>query len=365
MTQMRAVLNVYLARSYAGTVVVFLLSLSTVIALFDAIELIRKTSKMEVLDFSLVGTLTLLKIPGNILMIAPFAILFAAIFTLSSLARRQELVVMRSAGASLWQLLMPFFVVAFFAGFVLVTIMNPLSATTEMKYQQYEERYLRKEQHIISLLDQGLWLRQGQEDDYILMHAQKVQLPDWVLDDVFVLFFNQDHEFLKRIDAPRARLNGSKWYFEKAILNKRGQLPEALPDFYIPTDLTREEIENSFATPETVSFWAMPAFIRLISSTGLPVTGLQIHFGALLMLPFLCAALVTIAAAVTIRPPRSAGQLKMAVLGILLGFIVFFLTNFLHALGSSTQIPIFLAITAPAMLTFGGGIMALLTLEDQ
>jgi lipopolysaccharide export system permease protein len=364
--RLRPTLYGYLARLYAVNIILFLVGIISVMMLFDALELLRWISKKETADFSMIGYLTLLKMPGNIMTVAPFTVLFAAIFALAMLTRRQEMAVMRASGASLWQLLLPMFAVAFVYGVVLVGVINPLSAATEERYQRHEEKLQRKDQHLISLLNQGMWLQQQQKSgDYLLLHARTVKLPKWDLGDVTVLFFHANHEFIQRLDAPTASFGDRVWIFPNAVRTVAGERPQSVTDEHIPTTLTKQDIEDSFAAPDTVSFWKMPGFIKMLQATGFPVTRLQIHFGALAMLPLLCAALVLIAAAVTIRPARQGGQMRMAAIGIVIGFIVFFLTNFLQALGASEQIPVILAACAPALLTFAGGTIALLVMEDQ
>ena len=48
----------------------------------------------------------------------------------------------------------------------------------------------------------------------------------------------------------------------------------------------------------------------------------------------------------------------------MIGFVVFFMSNFLIALGASHQIPVFLSAWSPALLCLLLGVAALLTLED-
>ena len=217
---------------------------------------------------------------------------------------------------------------------------------------------------MISLLNQGLWLRQGTAAGYVLLHAQKIKLPMWQMDDVVIMSFDQDHKFLERYDGAAGMLADGAWTFGPGVITD-GAVPVSTDSYRVPTDITRAEMEESFAAPDTVSFWALPAYIAMLQATGFPVTSLQIHYGSLLLLPVLCAGLIMIAAAVTIRPPRQGSQMKMVVIGILIGFVVFFMTNFLHALGASGQIPALLAACAPAALTLAGGMMVLLTLEDR
>jgi lipopolysaccharide export system permease protein len=78
----------------------------------------------------------------------------------------------------------------------------------------------------------------------------------------------------------------------------------------------------------------------------------------------LFAAMVLLAAAVSMRPPRSGGALSLFAAGILVGFVIFFMSSFLQALGASHQLPIFLAAWAPALISMLLGLSVMMNLED-
>lgn len=365
MIRTRSILNIYLARQYIVMLVLFILGIVGVMGLFDMLELLRRVGKVGGLDFGLVVFLSSLKMPGNALIIAPFAVLFAAMMTLQQLLKRQELIIMRAAGASIWQVLYPLFVVAFICGVMLVTVLNPIAASTKAQFRQYESQYLKKEQNIIALLNQGLWLRQNAGDGYVLLHADKVTLPNWGVTSVSVLFFGPDHRVRGRLDAPTGRLDDRAWVFETGTMTHMGQVPEVVANYRLPAGLNARELEENFSTPETVSFWEMPAFIEMMQATGFPVAALRVQYAALWLFPLLCVSLIMLAGAVMIRPPRAGGQIWAAALGVMLGFIVFFLTNFLQALGSAGQIPALLAASAPTFITLAAGMMSMFGLEDR
>ncbi len=357
----------YLARLYTAGIAALFLGLIAIMALFDGIEVLRILSKTGNNQLDMVLYMAVLKAPGNILKIASFVMLFAGMIVMGGLQKRQELVVMRVSGASLWQILMPMFAVAFLYGITLVTVIHPLSSLTERLYDQYEHQVLNKGSNTVSLLDQGLWLRQesdGSLTPSYILHAERVALPGWTLSNVMVLTFGPNNKFLSRIDADRAILKNGYWHIDNAMSpSSTSPSPDSMYQF--KTSLTRDDLDNSFVSSNAVSFWSMPSLIRTLEQTGFPTLPLRVQFGSLLMLPFLCMTLVMIAAVVSLRSTRSGGAVRQILAGVLIGFFMFFLNNFLMALGGSGQIPVWLSVISPALLTAAAGTIAILSIEDQ
>jgi lipopolysaccharide export system permease protein len=282
------------------------------------------------------------------------------------LTRRYELIVVRSAGFSVWQFLGPVIGIAICLGFFNMTIVNPVGSILLSKYERLESEYLSHRKNYVTLLKEGLWLRQIQQDGHVILHAQKIDIPSWRLNEVMVLFFDQQDNFRRRIDAESASLDEDKgtWLFENVTNNEADAEPQTLPLIALPTDLTEEELEESFSSPETMSFWAMPDFIRTLEATGFDATEMRIHYHSLLAQPLLFTAMILLAATVSLRPPRLQGTAGLVAAGIAIGFLVFFLSSFLKALGASHQIPVVLAAWSPALVTTLLGMAVMLNLED-
>jgi lipopolysaccharide export system permease protein len=358
-------LNRYLGRAYAVNLLFMVGILWGVIYLFDTVELLRRASKRSDVPLSTVMKMGLLKLPDMGLTIFSFAILFSAIYTFWRLNRRNELVVVRAAGFSVHQFLSPIIGVAVLTGFLLIAIVNPFSAVLLGRYKAMESKYLTHNRNQIALFDQGLWLRQEKDDgNYIILHAANIKMPGWNLGNATAWYFGPNDSFRKRIDAKSATLSDRAWLFQDVTVNEPDSKMKSLPLIKLPTDLTPQDIEESFASPETMSVWRLPAFIRTVESTGFDTARLKIHFQSLLAQPFLFAAMIFLAAAVSLHPPRFRSTLTMLVMGIGAGFAVFFTSSFLSALGASHQIPVFLAAWSPAFVMSLLGIAALLTLED-
>jgi lipopolysaccharide export system permease protein len=356
-------LNHYLARFYTKNMLFISFVLLGIVYLFDTVELLRRASDKDI-PLGLVLQMGLLKLPEVGGVIFPFAILYSAMFTFWQLNRRHELTVVRSAGFSVWQFISPVVGVAVVVAFLNVTVINPLGAVFVGKYERLENQYLARKHSYVTLLKEGLWLRQFQDKGHVILHAGKISLPQWELKNVMVLYFDDQDNFIQRLDAESARLENGAWQMQKVTRNTPRGKGEKMASFSLPTDLTTTQIEESFASPDTMSFWTLPGFIRTLESTGFDATRLRIHFQGLLSQPVLFAAMILIAACVSLRPPRQGGVLAFMIAGVLLGFVVFFMSSFLSALGASHQIPAILAAWAPALIAFLLGVTVMLSLED-
>lgn len=381
-------LSRYLARHYIINLLVLTAALMTVIYLFDTVELIRRASDKP--DVSLIAILqmSLLKLPEVSQTMLPFAVLFSAMYTFWQLTRRYELIVVRASGFSVWQFLMPLIAVAALFGILQMTVINPVGSILIQKYEQLQHKLLSKERNEIAIFQEGLWLRQAiliepetpapppdpaQTEQvqpalvpgYIIFHAEKIKQPEWKLQNITVLYFTEENGFLQRVHAQEAVLGEASWRMTGVQIYKgKAVVPEMLETFELPTSLTREDIEESFSSRASMSFWKLPGYIATLEETGFDAAALRVYYHNLLSQPLMFAAMILLAATVSMRPPRMQGSFLLIVFGVFIGFLVFFLSSFLQALGTSRQIPVIMAAWAPAAICFLLGLSAMLNKED-
>lgn len=361
--QISLTLSAYLMRQYAFWLLAMFLALSSVVALFDTIELLRRASGREI-DTLIVLQMALFKLPELLQQLMPFVVLFASILSFWRLSKANELVVARAAGVSVWQFLLPALLVAFLVGMFQVGVMNHLSATLKTQFEQLESRYLDRDQSALAVGETGLWLRQGSGQSQQVIHASSVAANGTRLEGVIVFLFAPPDRLIQRIDAATARLEIGRWVLERAYLSEPGGQTRYVGDFTLATDLTLEKIQESFAPPDTISFWQLPGFIASMEKAGFNASSHRLHYHTLLAVPFLLCAMVLIAASFSLKIGRrsSAGHLVAGGVGV--GFLLFFLSNVVQALGLSETIPVLLAAWMPALVSLAMGLTALLHLED-
>jgi lipopolysaccharide export system permease protein len=364
MAKISNILFGYIIREFLSKLALFFIILLGVVYLFDTVELIKRASGNDGITMTTILSLALLKLPDIGQQILPFIILFASIATFRSLSDRQELVCLRGAGLSAWQFMMPIMSIVFIISLIYITVLHPLSAAATARYQSLQNVYFGDGSETITVIDDGLWLRQEDNTGNFILNADQLDARDWSMSEVTVFFFDENNTHIQRIDAGKAYLTKNEWVFENVSVHRVGQVPSQLPRLLLTTTLTTDVITESFANPQSISFWRLPHFINVLEVAGLETTEMKLYYQSLLSQPIFLIAMVFLAAAISLRTERVATLLPIIVGGLGFGFIVFFLSGFLRALGMGHEIPIILAVWSSPLLIIFGATSMLSRLED-
>jgi lipopolysaccharide export system permease protein len=367
-------LSRYLGRHFLLAILATIGVMLLIVGLMELLELIRRTSdSAKSPSFGVLLHMVALKLPTTAEKIYPFAVMIGSMIALSRLTRSSELAVTRAAGVSVWQFLLPGVVVALGLGVVFVTVINPIGTSMISEFSRLESRHISNKPSQLSVLPSGLWLRQtgtapltlyGQNAEEAIVHAARMNQSDYRLEQVMVLFYDDAHRFIGRVDAPRARLTPGQWIIEEATVSLPEGLPKLHPQFVLPTDLTISQIQDSYAAPQMFSFWQLPGFIALLEQAGFSALQHRLHFHSLVAMPLLLSGMLLLAAIFSLRPPRRGRTGMLLVLGLAGGFLIYFVTNIIYALGAAGDLPIVLAAWAPSLIVTMGAIATLLHLED-
>ncbi|MDZ4095936.1 MAG: LPS export ABC transporter permease LptG [Paracoccaceae bacterium] len=361
-------LSLYIARRFVGLVGLVFLVFLGIMLLIDVLEQLRRFSDQDI-GMRKALQLAAMNVPSSLYHILPLIVILAAISLFLGLARSSELVVVRAAGRSGLRFLLTPVVTALAIGALTISVLNPLVAATSKAYDTLWTKYARGSESVLSISEDGLWLRQGGTDGQTVIHAVRANLDGTQLFDATFLTFDAEGLPLTRVEAKEAVLQPGAWVMTGA---KRWQLaspnPEAgaevAPQLSLPSDLTRDAIRDSFGTPSAIPIWELPDYIAGLERAGFSARSHRVWFQMELALPLLMVAMVLIAAGFTMRHARFGKTGTMVLLALLGGFGIFFLRNFTQVLGESGQIPIAMAAWSPPIIATLLAMGLLLHLED-
>ena len=354
--------GLYLSQRFLRMIGLVFATMFGLIYLIDFVELLRRSSDSEGATAAFVAFISLLRVPAVCEQILPFAVLFGAMAAFLALSRKLELVVARAAGLSAWQFLFPPVLIVALIGVFSITVYNPVSAVLKQRADRFETRLFGKTGR--SEVDTSLWIRQKSADGQAIVRAERSSDNGTQLASVTAFVYDNAGRFSERVEGARAVLSPGFWTFEDAKVMRAGEEPAMHGRYIVSSNLSPEQVTQSFVAPDTVPFWDLPALRERTELAGLDATGYRLRYQVLLARPVLLVAMVLVAASFSLRFFRFGGVSRMVLGGVLAGFVLYVTTKLVGDLGNAGLMSAAAAAWTPA---FGGcmlGTLALLHQED-
>lgn len=352
-------LNRYIIRRFAVWLGITGTAFGAIAMLGDFLEMLRLTNRFdlgagEALHF------TMLRLPLLVIDFLPFIFLFSAVFCLLRMSQAQELAVIRAAGVSVWQFLMPILAFTFITAALIVALLEPVGTSTFKHFNDMKNE-LSGATPKLSFSTGGVWFRENSEKGNYIIHAQKIDRANTArLINVEVTLFSNDGQFAGRIEAPSAILDDGLFVLSKARQHSGGEIE----DITLPSSLAAENLSQSYVAARAVNVWQLPSYIERAASTGIDVTRHHVRLQSLLALPLLLMSMVMVAACFSLPTGRMASTGQTIGLAVLCGFILFLFNDLTQLLGELGSVPPILASWTPAIIAMLLAISYLLSIED-
>ncbi|MBK1622342.1 LPS export ABC transporter permease LptG [Afifella marina] len=355
------ILATYIGRRFLVSLGTILIALLTLVFLVDYVELLRRFSDAEAFT-SLIGLkLALMRAPALLEDILPFLFLFSATICFLNLSRKLELVVARGAGVSVWGFLRAPFFLALVIGLASTFLFNPLA--TELKERSDRIEASLSDGIAASSAD-AIWFRQEGLDGPSIIRAANYDSSAKELRGVTAFLFNPDGSFQAKLVSLSASYRPGRWIFAKTRYMSGEGAADRFDRYILPTSLTPDQVNLTLLRPDRLSVWTLRRFIDTAAQTGLNTARFTLAFHSLLARPLFLMAMVTVAATVSLRLSRYGGVGKLALTGIIIGFLLYVATEIVSDMGSNGILNPVLAAWSPAVLAMLFGATALLYQED-
>lgn len=344
----------YVVSRVVGGVSIALIGVLASILLIDLVEQLRTVGDISVLEAL---RLTLLKTPMLVEQTLPFVVLAGSMIAIIGLNRSSELVAMRAAGVSAWRFLAPAAFVGVFLGVAAITLLNPLGASLYRQFEAQKQDAISGNRQ--SAQGTGVWIRQGDPEGQVVIHADGVDASGTRLIGATFMFFEMQQDalrFTRRIRAQQAELKPGFWQLTDLVEATPGGRPARHAHLAIPTSLDATELINRFVTPATLSFWALPGFISEARAAGFAPTRYELKWQSLLAYPLLLATMAALGAAFSLQLQRLGNLARWGAAGVGIGLFLFFYSQLAGAFAITQTVP---AAVAAWSAPFAGMFIAL------
>jgi lipopolysaccharide export system permease protein len=261
--------------------------------------------------------------------------------------------VIKASGVSVWRLMRVPLAVAVLAGVILSLGVHGVVVTLD--------RSLTADGGQAQTSSGELWMEERAAPLRYIIEAGYVHPGGEALGSVSVFMLDPPRE---RIEAETAELVGGEWVMPTATRFVSNRVAEPLTDYHLPTSTSRGDMQAKLSSVRDMTVYELAATIasRLNDPNERAETLTQ--FIKLLGLPAaLCGSLV-IAFAFTAGYRRTNKYGGTVLYGIVLGFVVYVVTEMAGRAGDAGVIQPEVAVFGPALVAIVAGVTVLLNKED-
>ena len=344
----------YLIRIFLKNIVLVLLIFVFLIFLIDFIEIYRRAS--EKINFNnddanfitILIYLSFLKSPETIKNILPITILISSVITFIKWRQNNYFVIVRTIGISLKKTIFLPCLIVLFLGLLSLFFLHPLANYSDNKYKVLEKKYFGyKVEESISLSKNGIWIRKKNADGFLIIKAQNITKNKNVLNNVEIFRFDNNNNFINKIVADTASLHQNTLLLKKGknfntkITNKSfDSFSIKLINNFNTFNLTSEIAEN-------MNIFELYKYILLMKKLGVNYSNHLTHLLKELLQPILMISMILICAPLILKNNERKFPLTIVCLTILIGFIIYFLVDFMYVLGSMEKLNPYIAGIGP------------------
>lgn len=285
-------------------------------------------------------------------------VLLGAIIGVIDLQARRELVVIKAAGFSIWRILRAPVIATLLIGLAVGVIGDTVVTMVNRTHNPTPTGGYG------SLLPSSeVWLEQGSGDDSYVISALRLDPATATLGDVTV--FVRYSLPGTRIIAAEAKLEDGTWYFSEAVQHTALEAPRRLPgDFTLPATSSAADLRLRYASTEDLTIFEIARTLSGRVSDPALRASLNTRLVKLLTLPLLLVGSLFIAFAFTAGYRRTNNYGAAVLYGIVLGFVVFVITEMADRAGSAGVLSPLFAAAGPAFVAIVIGLTVLLRKED-
>jgi len=343
-------LSWYLAKLYSKCFFIIIFILIALLIVSNIFDLLQKFKNIYV-PFNFFWRFILYKIPYLLNQVSSLISFTAMLFFMRNLTKNNELTAILSSGIHIWQVLIVPCIVTLILGTAFTTVLNPIGALGLQKYDQLESKLMKKTPNEAIISKSGLLFFEALNGENQIIQTQFINISEKKLNNVTILFIDNNNNFLKRIDALYGIIENKFLHLNRVkVFTKDGASTHN--NLIIPTNLSISNLVNKFIQPEMVSIWSLPKLIDELLNSGLPIINYQIYYYKQLFKPIMMMATVILASCFVSLRQRDNSQEKMLIFGLFSGFIVYSLSEILLKILTYNNLSLIAAILLPSTLIF-------------
>ena len=345
-------INRYIIQEYLKSLLVVIAVMLSIIILMNLLDEFNFFKTKKELKFIYFIMLSVLRIPNVLVNLFPFIVLFGGIVFYLKIYNHNEVISLRVAGYSNIQIILIPALTSFFLGYLIVFLIVPFSSSFLRYYEEFKSDY-NETKNLVFLNETGIWILDKGEKDKNIIRIEKINRDFSKFEKITIYNYNNNNDFIKRIDADEGTINNQIWELNKVYIinaNKKKNNESFLKSFKYETKLNINSIKNIYKNTETTSLFDIKKEILLLEDKGYSSVDLKIRYQKLISFPIYLLAMSILSGLMIINLGKTSNYLKYGVYGVIISIIIYFLNDLSITIAKSGIISVDFSVWIPIFL---------------
>lgn len=344
-----------IVRRLAGSIGLTILVLYAMVALVESLSMSRFDALSRIGGPPLAILAIAVAAARWILDTLPLTVLVGAISGLLNLQASREMTVIKASGFSIWRLMRAPLAVALLGGLLVATVVHGGVVTIDRGLT------VGGGDDDVLVSAGAFWTEERNAERRYIIEAGYVHPSGAALGTVSVFMLDEPRQ---RIEAETADLVDGEWRMPTATRFTTGRIPEPLNDFRLPTSSSRGDMRARLSSVSDLTVFELAASLASRLNDPEQRARTATRFITLIGLPATLAGSLVIAFAFTAGYRRTNKYGGTVLYGIVLGFVVYVVTEMAGRAGEAGVIEPAVAVLGPAVVAIVVGATVLLNRED-
>ena len=345
------ILNKYLAKEFGKVFINILLiffCLGFIMNLFEEINFFKDID----IGIYLPVLLSIIIIPSLLYNMLPFIILLSGIWFFLKIKRSDEVTAMKVSGMSNFSIILIPGILAVVLGIFFITSINPITSVLVKKYEMIKGTYEKDSDYLATITENGIWIKEKNSNKNNIIRSSNLEKESLI--NVSIYKFDQDNNFVERIEAKSANIKSLKWILKDVkITDENGMiLPTNTEKIYYNSIYDIEKIKSLYSNLDTISFWNIKNEIKLLEERGYSTKQMETKLHRSLSFPFFLLAMVLLSGVFTLGAEFRENNTFYIFIAIIICVLVYFFNDFSAALGETEKLSVEIAVWMPIVIIF-------------
>jgi len=314
------------------------------------------------LSFSYLFFLSLLNTPSVLFEILPFVFLLSTQLFFINLIDKNELQVFKYTGLDNIKIIKILGLYSFILGFVVVIFFYNGSSILKNSYLLIKNNYSDDNKYLAVITENGLWIKDEINENINIINANKVN--NEFLLNVSITRFNKDFNIIEILQSEKVDITSKKWkIFNPIILKGNSQSP--LDELVLQSNFDLQKINGLFSNLSSLSIIDLITLRKSYISLNYSVTDINSHLLKIVSYPVYLTLITIFSGIIMFNIGYQKNTFFNITLGIFLSVIIYYINNFLSALGTNEKIPLTLSIFLPLIILLIINFISIIKLNEK